>query len=55
MTEPEEEWRDLKGQARGVIVRRSAPLVILALLVTAAIAAGVSRYQRQKYCMPTPC
>ena len=38
MTEPDEEWRDLKGQARGVIVRRWAPLVILTLIVTVAIA-----------------
>jgi hypothetical protein len=55
MTEPEEEWRDVRGRARAVMFRRWAPLVILALLVVAGIALGVSRYQRQKYCITTPC
>ena len=55
MTEPEEQWRDLRGRARGVILRRWAPLVIVALLFVVGIAAGVSRCQRRRYCITTPC
>ena len=55
MTEPGEEWRDLKRQARGVMLRRWVPLVVLALLVVAATAAGVSRCERPKYCIRAPC